>query len=101
MGGGTCLKYLSPLGKSSASIGLSAVDLWRGMASRKSHVNVSDLWRGLASLKSHVCELKNWMSMHSKAKKKKPRVGVELTAGGDPHKSEKPGWSADDMRQWP
>ena len=35
------------------------------------------------------------MPMHSK----KPSVGVELRAGGDPHRSEKPGWSARDMRQ--
>ena len=48
---------------------------------------------------SHVCELKNWMPMHSK--KKKRSVGVELRAGGDPHTSEKPGWSANDIRQWP
>ena len=40
------------------------------------------------------------MPMHSK-KKKKPSVGVELRAGGNPHRSEKPGWSAGDMRQWP
>ena len=33
--------------------------------------------------------------------KKKPSVGVELRAGGDPHRSEKPGWSAGDMRHWP
>ena len=38
--------------------------------------------------------------MHSK-KQKKPSVGVELRAGGDPHRSEKPGWSAGDTRQWP
>ena len=39
--------------------------------------------------------------MHSK-KQKKPSVGVELRAGGDPHRwSEKPEWSASDMRQWP
>ena len=63
-------------------------------------VSVSDLWRGMASRKSHVSELKNWMPMHSK-KQKKPSVGVELRAGGDPHGSEKPGWSASDMRQWP
>ena len=37
------------------------------------------------------------MPKHSK----KPSVGVELRAGGDPHRSEKPGWSAGDMRQWP
>ena len=54
----------------------------------------------MASRKSHVSELKNWMPMHSK-KQKKPSVGVELRAGGDPHRSEKPGWSAGDMRQWP
>ena len=60
-------------------------------------MSVSDLWRGMASRKSHVSELKNWMPMHSK---KKPSVGVELRAGGDPHRSEKPGWSASDMRQW-
>ena len=60
----------------------------------------SDLWRGMASRKSHVSELKNWMPMHSK-KQKKPSVGVELRAGGDPHRSEKPGWSTGDTRQWP
>ena len=38
--------------------------------------------------------------MHSK-QKNKPSVGVEFRAGGDPHRSEKPGWSAGDMRQWP
>ena len=43
-------------------------------------------------------ELKNWMPRHSK---KKPIVRVELRAGGDPHRSKKPGWSAGDMRQWP
>ena len=48
MSGGTCLKCLSPLGKSSASLGMSVGDLWRGMTSRK----------------SHVTELKNWMPMH-------------------------------------
>ena len=84
MGRGTGLEWLSPLGKSSASLGMSVSDLWRGMASRKSHVS----------------ELKNWMPMHSK-KQKKPSVGVELRAGGDPHRSEKPGWSASDTRQWP
>ena len=47
---GTCLKCLSPLGKSSTSLGMS----------------VSDLWRGMASCKSHVSKLKNWMPMHSK-----------------------------------
>ena len=43
----------------------------------------------MVSRKSHVSELKNWIPMHSK-KKKKPSVGVELIAGGDPHRSEKP-----------
>ena len=43
-------------------------------------------------------ESKNWMRKHSKAKK--PSIGVELRAGGDPHRSEKPGWSVDDMREW-
>ena len=38
--------------------------------------------------------------MHSK-KQKKPSVRIELRTGGDPHRSEKPGWSAGDMRQWP
>ena len=46
-------------------------------------MSVSDLWRGMVSGKSHVSELKNWMPMHSK-KQKKPSVGVELRAGGDP-----------------
>ena len=63
-------------------------------------VSVSDLWRGMASRKSHVSESKNGMPMHSK-KQKKPSAGVELRAGGDPHRSEKPGWSASDKRQWP
>ena len=38
--------------------------------------------------------------MHSK-QTNKPSVGVEFKVGGDPHRSEKPGWSAGDMRQWP
>ena len=38
--------------------------------------------------------------MHSKTKKK-PIVGVKLRVDGDPHRSEKPRWSAGDMRQWP
>ena len=75
-------------------------DLWRGMVSCKSHViSVSDLWRAMASRKSHVRELKNWMPMHSK-NKKKPSVGVELRANGDSLRSEKPGWRVGDMRQW-
>ena len=60
-------------------------------------MSVSDLWRGIASRKSHVSESKNGMSMHSKKQKK---TGVELRAGGDPRRSEKPGWSAGDKRQW-
>ena len=58
---------------------------------------LGDLWPDMVSRKSHVSELKNWMPKHSK----KPSVGVELRAGGDPHRSKKPGWSAGDMRQWP
>ena len=79
LSGGTCLKCLSPLGKSSASLGKSVSDLWRGMASRKSHVS----------------KIKNWMPMHST----EASAREELRAGGDPHRSEKPGWSAGDMRQ--
>ena len=55
----------------------------------------------MVSPKSHASELENWMPMHSKKKKKKPSVRVELRAGGDPHRSEKPGWSAGDIGQWP
>ena len=40
------------------------------------------------------------MPLHSK-KQKKAECRVELSAGGDPHRSEKPGWSAGDTRQWP
>ena len=40
------------------------------------------------------------MPMHSK-KPKKPSVEVELRAGGDLHRSEKPGCSAGDVRQLP
>ena len=50
-------------------------------------MTVGDLWRGIASRKSHVSKLKNSMPMHSK----KPSVGVELRTGGDPYRSEKPG----------
>ena len=57
-------------------------------------MSVVDPWCGMASHKSHVRELKNWMPSHSK----KPSVGVELRAGGDPNRSEKPGWSAGNMR---
>ena len=65
-------------------------------------MSVNDLWCGMVSDKSHASELKNWMPRHSKKqKKKKPSVGVELRAGGDPHRSEKLKWSAGDTRQWP
>ena len=84
MGRGICLELIVTPRECSASLGMSVSDLWRGMASRKSHVS----------------ELKNWMPMHSK-KLKKPSVGVELRTGGDPHRSEKPGWSASDIGQWP
>ena len=73
------LKMPITLGKSSTSLGMS----------------VGDLWRGIVSPKSQVSELKNWMPKHSK---KKPSVGVEFRAGGDPHRSEKPGRSAGDIR---
>ena len=63
-------------------------------------VSVSDLWRGMVFLKSHVSELKNWMPMHSK-NKKKPNANVEHRAGGDAHRSEKRGQSAGDTGQWP
>ena len=46
----------------------------------------------MAFRKSNVTESKN--------KKKPPGVGVELRAGGGPHRPEKPGWSAGDIRQW-
>ena len=62
-------------------------------------VSVSDLWHGMVSPKSHVRKLKNWMPMHSK-NKKIPSVGTKLRAGGDPDRSEKPGWSASDTGQW-
>ena len=64
-------------------------------------MSVGDLWPGIVSHKSQVSELKNWMPKHSTKKKKKPSVRVELRAGGDPHRPEKPGWSACHMRQWP
>ena len=60
--------------------------------------SVSDLWRDMVSRKSHVNELKNWIPKHSK---KKPSVGIELRAGGDLHRSKKPGWSAGDTGQRP
>ena len=62
-------------------------------------MSVGDPWCGMASRKSQVRELKNWMPKHSKKKKKS--IGVELRAGGDPHKSETLGWSTSDMRWWP
>ena len=52
----------------------------------------------MASHKSHVFELKK---VDVYAFKKKPSVRIELRAGGDPHRSEKPGWSVGDIRQWP
>ena len=55
----------------------------------------------MVSRKLQLSELKNWMPKHSRERKKKVHVGVELRAGGDPQRSEKPGWSAGDMRQWP
>ena len=58
-------------------------DPWHSMTSGKSHETESDPWHGMVCHKSHVSELKNWMHMHSK-KQKKPSVGVELRAGGDP-----------------
>ena len=58
-------------------------------------MSVGDLWHGMMSRKSQVREIKNWMPKHSK---KTPSMGVELRAGRDPHKSEKPGWSANDMK---
>ena len=63
---------------------------------------VGDLWHGIISCKSQVSELKNWMPKHSKKTKQnkqtKPSFGVELRAGGDTKRSEKPGWSAGNMR---
>ena len=35
VGRGTCLEWLSPLGKSYASLGMSVSDLWHGIASCK------------------------------------------------------------------
>ena len=35
VGRGTCLEWLSPVGKSSASLGTSVSDFWRGIASCK------------------------------------------------------------------
>ena len=68
VGRGACLKCLSPLGKSSSSLGMCKVTsgvTWCPV----SHmcVCVSDLWRGMVSRKSVtcVCKLKNWMPMHS------------------------------------
>ena len=57
-------------------------------------MNVGDLLHGWCPI---VCELKNWVAFKKK-KKKKLSVGVELRTGGDSHRSEKPGWSAGDMR---
>ena len=54
-------------------------------------------WRPVSQ--SHVNE--NPGCSYIQKKQKKPSVGVKLRAGGDPHMSETPGWSASDMRQWP
>ena len=64
------LKIPITLEKSSAFLGKSVSDLWRGMVSRKSHVSelkksMRDLWLDMASCNSHVSELKNWMPKHS------------------------------------
>ena len=58
-------------------------------------MSVADPWHGIASHESQMIELKIWIPKHSK---KKPCLRVELRAGGDPHRSEKPEWSAGDMR---
>ena len=55
---------------------------------------MGDLWHGMKSRKSHVREFKNWMPRHSK----KPSVRVELRAGGDRRSSEKPRWSASEIK---
>ena len=60
-------------------------------------MSMDDLWSGIASHKSQVSKLKNWMPKHSK----KPSAKVQLRAGRDPNRSEKPEWSAGDMRPWP
>ena len=52
---------MSRLGKSSASLGMSVSDLWRGMVSRKSHVS----------------KLKNWMPMHSNGGGVKSRISLQ------------------------
>ena len=76
------LKCLSPLGKSSASLGTGV---------GKHLVTSGVAWCPGVGVGG---ELKNWMPRHSK--NKKSCVRVELRDGGDPHKSEKPGWSASD-----
>ena len=55
-------------------------------------------WRGVPQV---TCEWIKKLDAYAFKNKKKSSVGVELRAGGDPHRSEKPGWSASDMRQWP
>ena len=86
VGRDTCLELLSPVGKSSASLGMSVSDLRCGMG-------VSDPRHGMASRKSHVSELENWMPRHLK----KPSVRIKLRAGGDLNRSEKSEQSVGDM----
>ena len=106
-GRGTCLEWLKSLGKSSASLGMSVGDPWQGMASPKSHVSelmwikakcrgrAQSWWRSLQVLRSQGGVLMTWGIGLNK------NVGVELRAGRDLHRPEKPGWSASDMRPWP
>ena len=56
------LKIPITLEKSSAFLGKSVSDLWRGMVSRNSHVSelkksVSNLWRGMASCNMWIKKL--------------------------------------------
>ena len=87
MGGGTCLEWLSPLGKSSPSLGMKST--WWPLA-----------WHGVPQVTQVLHRIKK-LDAYALKNKKKPNVGVELRAGGDPHRSEKPGCSAGDTRQWP
>ena len=62
VGGGTCLKCLSPLGKSSATLGMCEVTPGVAWCPVSHMCGVSNLWRGMVSRHhSHVCELKNCM----------------------------------------
>ena len=60
-------------------------------------MSVGNPWRGIASSKSQVSELKNWMPKHSE----KAKCWGRAQSWWRPQRSEKPGWSAGDMRQWP